>query len=153
MNETNEPHYSNLEEELKTNGVYVSTTVGYSMMPMLRNRRDRVVLRAVNEERLRRRDLPLYRRPDGKYVLHRILAVKADHYVIRGDNTYVKERVPFDWVKGVMTEFYRGDRHVFATSKMYRAYAAIWNILFPVRFLLWRMRAVMSKIKHAWKKK
>ena len=52
---------SGIEEQLKSQGVYVSTTVGWSMWPMLRNRRDRIVVLPVGEEGLKRYDLPLYR--------------------------------------------------------------------------------------------
>ncbi|MBE6589636.1 MAG: hypothetical protein E7643_05600 [Ruminococcaceae bacterium] len=139
----------NIEEGLRANGFYVSTTVGMSMKPMLRNRRDRVVLVPVGEERLRRWDLPMYRREDGKYVLHRIIAVKKDHYVIRGDNTFKKEYVKDAQLIGVVSEFYRGDRHVQTDARGYRVYAALWHFIFPVRLLLFKMRRLASKIKHA----
>lgn len=136
MNET-------IEKQLAEVGFYVSTTVGVSMRPMLRNRRDRVILRRVNEgEVLAKYDLPLYRRPDGKYVLHRIIGVGDGYYVIRGDNTYQKEKVPFSWVLGVVTEFYRGERHVLADDRTYRTYAAVWQGIYPVRYpfyLAWRV--------------
>ena len=66
----------NIEQQLRDEGVYVSTTVGYSMWPMLRNRRDRIIVIAKGDQRLKKWDLPLYRYPDGRYVLHRIIAVK-----------------------------------------------------------------------------
>ena len=90
----------NIEAQLREQGFYVSTTVGWSMFPMLRNRRDRVVVLPVGQERLRKYDLPLYRRPDGKYILHRIIGVREGEYIIRGDNTYVKEHVPDGWILG-----------------------------------------------------
>ena len=100
---------------------------------MLRNRRDRIVVLPKGDERLKKLDLPLYLRPDGKYILHRIIGVKDDHYVIRGDNTYVKEYLPEDWIIGYVSEFYREDRHVLSSSKRYRLYAAVWNFIYPVR--------------------
>ncbi|MBE6601399.1 MAG: hypothetical protein E7637_02695 [Ruminococcaceae bacterium] len=147
-----------IEEQLDATGFYVSTTVGVSMWPMLRNRRDRVIIRRVNEgETLSKFDLPLYRRPDGKYVLHRVIGVKDGYYVIRGDNTYRKERVPHEQVLGVMQEFYRGNRHVVAKSKGYQAYVRLWYILYPARFLvrnvkyvLWRIARKLG-IKTRWK--
>ena len=102
----------NIEDCLAVQGFYVSTTVGMSMWPLLKNRRDRIVIRPVGDRELRRGDVPLYRRPDGKYVLHRILRVKEDHFVIRGDNTYALERVPKEWVIGYLAEFYRKGKHV-----------------------------------------
>ncbi|MBQ2735053.1 MAG: S24/S26 family peptidase [Clostridia bacterium] len=137
-----------IEERLKKDSYCVQTTVGMSMYPMLRNRRDRVVIRPVGKERLGRWDLPLYRRPDGKYVLHRIIGVKDGYYVIRGDNTYVKEQVPDEWILGVMTEFYRGERHMRANQKSYRLYAAAWQTIYPIRYCLYALRRFASRIKH-----
>ena len=101
MAKTEEVFASDLSEQLAKEGFLVSTTVGMSMYPMLRNRRDRVVILPYNGQRLRRGDLPLYLRADGKHVLHRIIAVKRDHYVIRGDNTYCKEYVRGEQILGV----------------------------------------------------
>lgn len=126
---------------LRADGFYVSTTSGSSMRPMLRDRRDRVILCAVKEgQRLKKWDLPLYLAPDGRYILHRIIGVTKDGYITRGDNTYRKERVPREWVLGYVTEFYRGKRHVFADSRWYRLYAAFWNLIYPVRFLVQKVR-------------
>ena len=145
MNE--EKKEKSIEEELAKEGFYVSTTVGTSMMPMLRNRRDRIVLVPRGKERLRRYDLPIYRRDDGKYVLHRIIAVKKGHYVIRGDNTYQKEYVSEDQIVGVVSEFYRGEKHVSTASRGYRAYAAIWHFIFPLRRFFLGARRLASKVK------
>ena len=125
---------TSIEEQLRESGVVVSTTAGVSMWPMLRNRRDRVVLCSVGEERLEKFDLPLYRLPDGKYVLHRIIGVREDCYVIRGDNTYRKEYIPKEWILGCVTEFYRGGKHISANSKGYRFYASVWNKLYFLRY-------------------
>lgn len=125
----------NIEEQLATEGFYVSTTVGWSMFPMLRNRRDRVVIRPVGKERLKKFDLPLYRRPDGKYILHRIIGVMDDCYIIRGDNTYRKEYVPDAWILGYVEEFYRNGKHESVKGKGYRIYVGLWYVLYPLRFL------------------
>lgn len=137
-----------IESQLKNQGFYVSTTVGVSMRPMLRNRCDRVIIRPVGEERLKKWDLPLYRRPDGKYVLHRVIGVKDGYYMIRGDNTYVREKVPDEWIVGVMTEFYRGDRHYTAEQRTYRTYAALWQTAYPLRYPFHILRVFASRVKH-----
>lgn len=143
----------NIETQLKEQGFYVSTTVGWSMWPMLRNRHDRVILLPVGEERLKKYDLPLYRRPDGKYILHRIIGVKDGKYIIRGDNTYVKEHIPDEWILGYVSEFYRADRHVQTSSRSYRFYAAFWNAIYPIRRLIWGGRRLAAKCWHAVKGK
>lgn len=140
---------NDLREQLAREGFLVSTTVGMSMYPMLRNRRDRVVILPVNGRRLRRWELPLYLREDGKYVLHRVIAVKKNFYVIRGDNTWVKETVYDGQILGVVSEFYRGERHVRADSRLYRAYAALWHLIYPVRRAWLGARRLASRVKHA----
>ena len=137
-----------IEQQIAENGFYISTTVGVSMRPMLRNRRDRVIIRSTEGKRLSKWDLPLYKRPDGKYVLHRVIEVRDGYYVIRGDNTYAKEHVPDDWIVGVMTEFYRGERHVLATNRGYRRYAAFWQTVYPLRLPFHWLRRAASFIKH-----
>ena len=136
-----------IERQLAEQGVYVSTTVGVSMRPMLRNRHDRVIIRPVGEERLQKYDLPLYRLPNGKYVLHRIIGVEDGYYIIRGDNTYAKEKVPDAWIVGVMTEFYRGKRHVMADDRGYRRYAAFWQGIYPLRKPFHLARTLAGRVK------
>ena len=62
---------------------------GISMLPMLREGVDSVTL-SLPPKRLRKYVIPLYRRADGQYILHRVVAVK-DGYVCMGDNQFVKE--------------------------------------------------------------
>jgi hypothetical protein len=110
-----------LEELLAEGGVYIGPTVGVSMLPMLKNRRDTVVVCAT-KERLKRLDVALYKRGDD-YVLHRVIMPFEDGYLIRGDNTYVDEFIPEKDILGVLTEFFRKDKHYFCTDKKYLKYA------------------------------
>ena len=99
-----------IEDVLRQERVYASTTHGVSMYPLLRDGRDTVVIRPP-EGRLRKYDVPLYR-VGPKYVLHRIVRVLPDGYVIRGDNCLTEEHVRDEQVIGVLTALYRGDRPV-----------------------------------------
>ena len=69
-----------IEDILRQEGFYTSTTRGISMYPMLRDGRDTVIIRPP-EGRLRKYDVPLYR-VGPKYVLHRVIQVLPDGYVI-----------------------------------------------------------------------
>ena len=109
-----------IEEVLEQTGVYIGPTVGISMLPMLKNRRDTIVVRPKTE-RLKRFDVALYNRGDA-YVLHRIIQPINGGYLIRGDNTYSDEHIPEQDVFGVLTEFFRKDKHYFCTDKKYLRY-------------------------------
>ena len=81
---------STFEEELERNGILIYTNRGDSMMPLLRENRDLIHIRRVNG-RCRKYDVPLYKRDSGQYVLHRILKVRKNDYVICGDNRWKRE--------------------------------------------------------------
>ena len=94
-----------IEDVLEKEGIYVATICGVSMYPMLRNRRDTVVIKPY-EGRLKKFDIPLYKVED-KYILHRIIKVLPDSYIIRGDNTEVKERGITDEKIARINELYK----------------------------------------------
>ena len=109
-----------IEDVLSSNGQYVGPTVGVSMLPMLKNRRDTIVV-SKKTERLQPLDVALYKRGNA-YVLHRVLRVTDTGYIIRGDNCYADENVPEAAVIGVLTEFFRKGKHYTCDNKKYLNY-------------------------------
>lgn len=132
------------EDILARDGILVYKTRGVSMEPMLRQNRDLVIIQ-VPSSRLRRFDVALYKRGT-KYVLHRVIGVCADHYLIRGDNTYVVETVPDDAVIGVLTGFQRKGRHVSGDNRGYRLYVRFWDAIYPVRRTGFRFLRLVLRI-------
>lgn len=110
--------------------------MGTSMLPMLRQGVDKVVLSAV-PEKLRKYDLPLYQRTNGQYVLHRIVGAKQT-YTCMGDNQFAPERgLSHQQMIAVVTAFYRGDKMYKTDSVSYRLYCRFWHYSRPLR-RLWR---------------
>lgn len=128
----------NFEELLARDGYLVYKTRGVSMEPMLRQNRDLVIIR-VPTCRLQKYDVALYRR-GRSYVLHRVIGVEKDHYLIRGDNTYSVEIVPDEAVIGVLTSFKRKGKTISTENRFYRFYVRFWNTIYPVRALYARCR-------------
>ncbi len=135
-----------IEQELAQNGRAVIQTVGVSMEPLLHNRESTVVIEAKRTP-LKRYDVALYRRPaTGAYVLHRVVKVLDDAYLICGDNRIWRETVPDEWVIGVMTGYYEKeqDKYISCESAPYQSYlktlrlryAALWMRTLPGR--VWR---------------
>ena len=126
---------SSFEEELSRNGKLIYTNVGDSMMPLIRQDRDLVVIEPVSG-RLKKYDVPLYRRDSGQYVLHRIVKVRQDDYVICGDNRSRKETGITDrHIIGVLTVVVRNGKTVPVTSFRYRLYARAVCAMYPLRKL------------------
>ena len=112
-------------EQLSTGGSVRFSPKGTSMLPMLRPGIDSVVISPV-PEKLKRYDLSLYCRPDGRYVLHRIVRVD-EGYTCMGDNQFVEEKnVHHDQMIGLVTAFYRGQRCYSVTNVWYRLYCIFW---------------------------
>ena len=63
-----------IEQILDKDGVYLSTTIGNSMEPMLFDRQNTVVIKKI-DHLLNKYEIPLYKRANSKYVLHRIIKV------------------------------------------------------------------------------
>ncbi len=128
------------EKLLQEDGRLVYRTRGVSMEPMLQQNRDLVVIE-VPSSRLKKYDVALYRRGTN-YVLHRVIGVKSDHYLIRGDNTYALETVPDSAVLGVLTAFQRKGKKYSVNDRGYRCYVRFWNAIYPLRALRSKCRGV-----------
>lgn len=134
-----------IEDIIKEKGFYISSTSGYSMYPMLRNCRDTIVVRPV-KGRLKKYDVPLYKVGD-RYVLHRIIKVCSDSYVIRGDNCTIKEYGITDAdILGLLAECYRDDKKINLDGFWYKAYSRIWCMIYPLRFLYKKCRRIVTQL-------
>ena len=132
------------EQVLSEEGVYVTTPQGPSMKPFLKGGRDTVIVSAVTG-RLKKFDVPLYKRGD-RYVLHRVVKVLPDSYIMLGDNCVRKEYGITDAdIVGVMTAYYRKDRYGTPKDFGYRVYVRFWYFTFPIRKLIkkiwWKIKA------------
>ena len=110
---------------------------GTSMLPMLRQGTDSVVLSPV-KGKLKKYDLPLYQRENGQYVLHRVVSA-GETYACMGDNQFVAEPgLRQDQMIAVVTAFYRVGREYRITDPGYRLYCRVWHHIRPLRHLCHR---------------
>ena len=137
---------SSFEEQLRLHGKIIYTNVGTSMMPLLREGRDVMIIERP-EGRLKKYDVPLYIRPDGMYVLHRILKVLPNGYVICGDHCIRKEyNITDEHIIGVLTGIIRDGKTVSIDSFGYKLYYHLWCDFFPIKVFLLRLKAFIRRI-------
>lgn len=118
---------------------------GVSMLPMLRQGIDSVILSPV-PEKLKKYDLPLYQRDDGKYILHRIVET-GETYTCIGDNQYAYERgLRHDQMIAVVTAFTRGKREISVTDPLYRIYCILWHHSRSTRYFLLRVKNKLRRM-------
>ena len=118
---------------------------GVSMLPMLRQGIDSVILSPV-PEKLKKYDLPLYQRDDGKYILHRIVEA-GETYTCIGDNQYAYERgLRHDQMIAVVTAFTRGKREISVRYPLYRIYCILWHHSRSARYFLLRVKNKLRRM-------
>ena len=110
-----------VEQALEKEPFIICPVHGDSMFPFINEDSDFVRLEKPHGV-LAPYDLPLYRRPNGKLVLHRIIEVRRGYYVICGDNRSFRETVPYEWVVAVSTGVIKDGRYIAADSDEYRKY-------------------------------
>lgn len=140
-----------IEEKLSESGKIVSSISGFSMYPLLKNQRDTVTVETISRK-IKKYDVLLYRRNE-KYILHRVIAVKNSGYIIRGDNCFFTETDITDGnILGIMTAFCRNGRIHSADEFSYKLYSRIWVFIYPLRFILRRLRNLLSVFRQKYRK-
>ncbi len=136
---------------LINDGVDVTILVtGNSMRPMLKHLRDTVVLTKCDSSSLKKGDIPLYKRENGQYVLHRILKVHSDYYDISGDNQWELEKaVKYSQVLCKVKGFTRNGKYHSVNELPYRIYECLWRKLF---FLRKYIKKIYIGIRHLFKR-
>ena len=120
---------------------------GISMKPMLRPGTDKVVLERPKGS-LTKYDIPLYKRDDGSYVLHRVIKV-GDTYTCIGDNQFEKEYgIRYDQIIAVVTGFYRDEKFYSTKNIGYILYSRLWHYSRFARYLCLRaLRGIRRKLR------
>ena len=133
------------EDMLDEKGYLVYTIVGASMMPLLRQRRDLIEIHKKGLGRCHKYDVVMYRR--GKnYILHRILRVLPNGYLIAGDNCYiVEDDITDDDILGVMKRVIRDGKDITMDNSIYRLYVHLWCDCYPLRMFLLRSKALLRR--------
>lgn len=137
---------ANFEDELAKTGKLVYTTVGISMRPLIKQDRDISIIEKP-KGRLKKYDVALYKRPNGQYVLHRVVKVLEDGYVILGDNCASKEyNIKDSQILGVLTLLVRAGKEVDLDSFGYKLYVRARYAHYPVRVIIFRIKRFLRKL-------
>ena len=137
--------YSTYEEQLARYGKIIHTNVGVSMMPLLRQHRDVMIIERP-EGRLKKYDCPLYKTKSGKYILHRIIKVREHDYVIIGDNCTRREYGVTDKdIIGVLTGVIRDGKTISMDNRLYKLYYHLWCDFLFVRIPILHVKSFIKR--------
>lgn len=123
-----------IKDILDAKGIYTGLTMGTSMWPLIHQQKDNIII-VKNKGRLKKYDVPVYLSKNGKYIMHRVIEVHEDHYIIVGDNLLTREYVTDDMICGVLAGFYKNGKTYIdcQNGRLYKLYARLWVALLPVR--------------------
>jgi hypothetical protein len=138
---------TSLEETLEKVGYICVETKGTSMQPLLVSGRDKVCIESI-KSRPKNKDILLYKRTDGTYILHRVKKVNKNSFTMWGDNhAYLEYGITDSQILGIAVGYYKGEKYIdLNKSFKHSIYKFFWcNSLF--------IRRVVFKLKRIFKKK
>lgn len=131
-----------MEEKLNSGAEVTFGPKGTSMLPLLVQGRDTVTIISP-PERLKKYDLPLYRRSNGQFVLHRVVDILPDGtYVMCGDNQREREfGICQDDILAIVKSIKRKGKIINVNNPVYKLYTR-----FIVKYR--KFRHFVSKTKY-----
>lgn len=133
---------------LESGGEFRLYPRGTSMLPLLVQGRDSVVLKRITEPP-KKDDILFYKRDSGAYVLHRMVGKDSQGYIICGDNhTILEHGITDSHLIGIVTQIYRGEKCVKPDSFCYRLYVRLWRS-FTIRRIYYKLRRIKRTVQGA----
>lgn len=129
-----------MKEAFAAGKTFTVPITGTSMLPLLVEGRDTVMLKSPVLP-LKKGDLPLYRRKDGSFVLHRVVKVQNGSYTMCGDHQFLTERgILEDQIIALAAEINRDGKSISVDESAYKRYVRLWTALLHVRYPFRRLR-------------
>ena len=131
-----------MKEVIDSEGEFTFYPRGISMLPLIRQGVDQVVL--VKPLDVKKGDVVFYLRDNGTFVLHRVIEIKNGEYIMCGDNQFMLEHgITEKHLLAKMKCFIRDGQVIDETNKKYQKY--IKRLSFR-RFKL-HTRNILGRIK------
>lgn len=130
-----------IEQQLQSGGEVRFKPNGTSMLPLVRQGIDEVVIEAYKGG-LKKYDIPFYRRKNGMFVMHRLVKKTADgKYFMRGDHQdELEPGITDSDIIGIVKCVIRGGKPIYTGTLEFR----LWGMLGPVYI---RTKRRLYKIK------
>lgn len=137
---------TNFKEELSRSGHIAYTNKGFSMLPLLRQDKDIMIIKK-GVPPYQKGDAVLFIRDNGAYVLHRITKLLDNNkYYIIGDNCISGETVRQDQIIGVLESVKRGSKTLSTESTGYKLYVKLVPVLRAINKCKLPIRHIGGKI-------
>jgi len=142
-----------IEEVLASGGDFRMYPKGTSMLPLIVQTRDSVVLTRGLDIPAKKHDIAFYRRKNGQFVLHRVMEICDDGtYTMCGDNQTDLERgIEKEQIIAYVSGLYRKEKAVKMDGFLYLCYVFFWSKM-PIRKCFFFMRRVKGKLARIFRR-
>ena len=131
------------EDVLNKDNELFFTNVGYSMYPLIKERED--ILHIVKTNEFKKGDILLYKSNVDHYVLHRLLKIKKDKYILAGDYNYFKDQpITKEQILGKLITIKKKDGKIIDLSKDKKARKWWYTNFFYIKAFL----QMIGKVLH-----
>lgn len=139
-------YMENVREALSSDQNVTIPVSGNSMVPFLVNERDSVIIRNLDRH-LKPGDIILYQRTNGRYILHRIIAIRHNKYITAGDHEDVVEKnIQLSQIIGYVVRVKRKGKWIDHTDRVWKFFSAVWLHLYPVHTGIIRLYTFIKKL-------
>ena len=123
-----------IEEILAGGGEFRMYPKGTSMLPLIVEGRDSIVLLRNKDVPAKKHDIAFYRRNNGQFVLHRVVKIEKDGtYTMCGDNqTELEFGIKKEQIIGYVARLYKGEKKRSMRSLWYKMYVLFYCCI-PLR--------------------
>ena len=142
-----------IEAVMASGGEFRMYPRGTSMLPLIVQTRDSVVLKRNFDQAAQKHDIAFYRRDNGQFVLHRVMKICKDGtYVMCGDNQLILEKnIRKEQIIAYVERIYRKDKEICKDDLGYRSFVFWWTRM-PLRWICFFPRRARGKLVRIFKK-
>lgn len=134
-----------IETAITDNGVFPLTVTGSSMTPTLYGSRDIVHLVSPDYKAPEKYDIILFKRTDGRIVLHRIIKKLPDNrFLINGDSQSWTEEITATQIIAVTKSYSRNGKTILCNTTPYKLKSALWCSTRAFRPLIFKLSSFLK---------
>ncbi len=135
-----------LQDILKNGGVVSVCVSGYSMKPFLRHNQDTVRLKQCSDRDIKKGQIVLFKRYDGKIFLHRIRKLVGNRIVVNGDAQQWCETIEKEQVIAFVCEIERNGKVITNNSSVFKMWNLLWYPTRPFRDKIFKAGSAVKKL-------
>ena len=143
-----------IDEILAGGGEFRMYPKGTSMLPLIVQGRDSVVLMRNKDMPVKKHDIAFYRRDNGQFVLHRVVKIEKDGtYTMCGDNqTELEFGIKEEQIIAYVARLYKGEKDRSMRSLSYKMYVLLYCCVPIKKALRFPKRAISAIYRRVFRK-